>query len=207
MPNIHLTTANLKSYATHLTRNEKAPGTVEKYLRDAGAFFQYTRNKTITKELAVAYKEKLLKENYAVRTVNAMLAALNSFLDFLGLNDCKVKNIRTQRRTYCSEEKELTKKEYIRLLESAKANVKLHLILQTICGTGIRVSELQYFTVEAVMQGSISVRCKGKIRTILIPAKLKKTCLLTLNREILHQVRFFLARTGNPCTVGAYGRR
>ncbi len=110
-----------------------------------------------------------------------MLAALNSLLDFFGLNDCKVKNIRTQRRTYCAEEKELTKKEYIHLLESAKGNEKLYLILQTICGTGIRVSELQYFTVEAVVQWSISVLCKGKIRTILIPAKLKKSLLAYAN--------------------------
>lgn len=203
MPNIHLTAEHLKSYASHLTRNEKAPGTVEKYLRDAGAFFQYARNKTITKELTVAYKEKLLKENYAVRTVNTMLASLNSLLEYLGLDDCKVKNIRTQRRTYCSEEKELTKAEYMRLLESAKANEKLYLILQTICGTGIRVSELQYFTVEAVLQGNISVRCKGKIRTILLPAKLKKSLLAYAKQRNITSGAIFLGSNGKPMHRGS----
>ena len=95
--------------------------------------------------------------------------------------DCKVKNLRCQRRTYCSEEKELTKAEYLRLLEAAKKNKRLHLILQTICGTGIRISELKYFTVEAVRKGEIVVRCKSKIRTILIPSKLKK--LLIKNQK------------------------
>ena len=112
--------------------------------------------------------------------------------------DCKVKNLRCQRRTYCSEEKELTKAEYLRLLEAAKKNKRLHLILQTICGTGIRISELKYFTVEAVRKGEIVVRCKSKIRTILIPSKLKKLLINYTKQQKIKSGAIFVSRNGNP---------
>ena len=107
-------------------------------------------------------EKELIAQRYAVRSVNSMLASVNSFLGFLGCNDCKVKNIRLQRQTYCAEEKELTKAEYLRLLSASKNNEQLNLVIQTICSTGIRVSELRYFTVEAVRSGEITAT--GHIR-------------------------------------------
>lgn len=119
---------------------------------------------TITKDAVIAYKNELLFQNYAVRSINSMLASLNSLFTFLDWTDCKVKFIKFQRQIYCPEEKELTKTEYTRLVNTAKqnGNERLNLLIQTICGTGIRVSELQYITVEAVKCGEANVLLKGK---------------------------------------------
>lgn len=132
------------------------------------AFCKYADGDEVTKELVVAWKKQLVEGGYAVRSINSMLASMNCLLDFLGLPNCKVKSIRTQRQIYCTEDKELTKAEYLRLLEASKKNEQLNLVLQTICGTGIRVSELRYFIVEAVRHGEITVNCKSKTRTILV---------------------------------------
>jgi len=106
-----------------------------------------------------------------------MLASVNCLLDYIGRTDCKAKNLRIQQKPYCTEDKELTKKEYLRLLAAAKGNEQLSLVIQTICGTGIRVSELKFFTVETVRRGEVTVECKSKTRTILIPRKLKQLLL------------------------------
>ena len=127
-----------------------------------------------------------------------MLASVNSFLDFLELSVCKVKNIRTQRQTYCAEEKELTKAEYLRLLSASKKNEQLNLVLQTICGTGIRVSELRFFTVEAISRGEITVHCKSKTRTILVPGKLKKLLLSYAKKHGIRNGAIFITKKGRP---------
>lgn len=172
-----LSQQHLTAFHDHLIREEKSGATVEKYLRDAKAFVLYALGQPVTKELAVSYKNALQQKGYAVRSVNSMLASVNGFLDFLGWTDCKVKALRLQRQTYCAEEKELSKAEYLRLLEASRNRKQLNLIIQTICGTGIRVSELRFFTVEAVRTGQVTVRCKSKIRTILIPGRLKQLLL------------------------------
>ena len=161
-------------------------------------FFCFAGEQEVTKELTVAYKKSLEEKNYAIRSINSMLASVNSFLEFMGWMDCKVKNLRCQRQTYCTEEKELTKEEYMRLLEASKKQVKLNLVLQTICGTGIRVSELKYFTVEAVRQGEVSVRCKSKTRTILIPGMLKKMLLEYVKKNNITEGPIFVTRSGRP---------
>ena len=168
-----LSPQHLNAFRENLIREEKSAATVEKYLRDAGAFLAYSVGKIINKEHTVSYKHSLQEQGYAIRSINSMLASVNSLLDFLGWTDCKVKTLRCQRQTYCAEDKELTKAEYLRLLEASKHQEQLNLVIQTICGTGIRVSELKYFTVEAVVRGEITVRCKSKTRTILVPGKLK----------------------------------
>lgn len=117
---------------------------------------------------------------------------------FLGLQNCKVKNIRLQRQTYSAEDKELTKAEYLRLLEASRKNKQLNLVIQTICGTGIRVSELRYFTVEAVRRGEIVIDCKGKTRTILVPGKLKNILLNYAKRRGITAGAIFVTRTGKP---------
>ena len=156
-----LTEHLIKEFEQHLIQEEKSSITIEKYIRDVQRFRKYINQQVITKELVIAYKKYLNDLGYAVRSVNSMLASLNSFLEWNGCTDCKVKSMKTQRQIYCAEEKELTKAEYIRLLSVAKRQPRLYLILQTICGTGIRVSELSYFTVEAVREGEIIVFCKN----------------------------------------------
>ena len=188
----------LKDFRKHLIFEEKSTATVEKYNRDVQAFFKYTEKQTITKELMVEYKEHLLKQNYAVSSINSMLASLNSFFDFLGWNDCKVKSLRCQKQIFCAEDKEMTKAEYLRLLKASENQPQLNLILQTICGTGIRISELKYFTVEAVQRGKISVQCKNKIRTILIPNKLKKRLLDYAKKREIRNGIIFITKNGNP---------
>ena len=127
-----------------------------------------------------------------------MLASLNSLLDFLEWTYCKVKTLRCQRQTYCSEDKELSKAEYMRLLEASRQQEQLNLVIQTICGTGIRVSELRYFTVEAVSRGEITVQCKNKTRTILVPGKLKKLLLNYAKRCGIHDGVIFITKHGKP---------
>ena len=188
----------LDSFKEYLLREEKSVVTVEKYLRDARTFLVFAGEQEVTKELTVAYKKSLEEKNYAIRSINSMLASVNSFLEFMGWVDCKVKNLRCQRQTYCTEEKELTKEEYLRLLTASQKQVRLNLVIQTICGTGIRVSELKYFTVEAVQQGEVSVRCKSKTRTILIPGKLKKMLLDYVKKHDIHSGPVFVTKSGKP---------
>ena len=193
-----LSTEQIKAYAGYLCREEKSAATQEKYLRDIRAFCAYAAGEAITKETVMGWKKQLLQDGYAVRSINSMLASLNSLLAFLGLHDCKVKNIRTQRQTYCAEEKELTKAEYLRLLSASKKNEQLNLVLQTICGTGIRVSELQFFTVEAVRCGEITVSCKSKTRTILVPGKLRNILLNYAKRCGITTGAIFIGKNDKP---------
>jgi len=188
----------IKEFANCLFREEKSAATQEKYLRDVRKFSVYAAGGKITKELVVAWKERLIAQGYAVRSINSMLASVNSLLDFLGLPDCKVKSIRMQQQIYCAEDRELTKAEYLRLLEASRKNEKLNLVLQTICGTGIRVSELRYFTVEAVNRGEVTVDCKSKTRTVLIPGRLKHRLLRYARRRRIISGAIFITRTGKP---------
>ena len=193
-----LTNRQIQSFSDYLIREEKSNATCEKYIRDIHGFQKYADKNPVTKELVVSWKKKLMKQGYAVRSINSMLASVNSFLGFMDWHDCKVKNIRLQHQTYCAEEKELTKAEYLRLLEASKKNEQLNLVLQTICGTGIRVSELQYFTVEAARRGEITVNCKSKTRTILVPGKLKKLLLYFAKQRHITSGAIFIGKSGKP---------
>ena len=193
-----LTQNLIQSFHQYLIREEKSTATVEKYLRDARAFLSFLGDRIVDKEVVMAYKKELQIKEYAVRSINSMLASLNSLLDFLGWSDCKVKAIKQQKQVYCAEEKELSKAEYMRLLEAAKNKPQLQLVMQTICGTGIRVSELKFFTVEDVKQGEVIVNCKGKSRTILIPGKLRKLLLDYAQKEKIRSGVIFLTRNGKP---------
>lgn len=188
----------MKAFSEHLHQEEKSQATYEKYMRDVRAFLAFIGDEPITKESVIAYKKICVEKGYAVHSVNSMLASINSYLAFLGLNDCKVKHIRQQRQTYCAEDKELTKAEYLRLLEASKENEQLNLVLQTICSTGIRVSELQYFTVEAVRRGEVAVDCKGKNRMIFIPCKLRKRLAWFAQKSNIRSGVIFVSRSGKP---------
>ena len=195
-----LTSEAIDCFKKYLREEEKSENTIEKYLRDVRAFAAYLNSSEITKEAVIAYKNKLLSENYAVRSINSILASVNSLFAFLGWTDCKVKSIKLQRQVYCPEEKELTKAEYTRLVNTAKqkGNERLNLILQTICGTGIRVSELQYITVEAVKCSEAVVSLKGKTRTIFIVRELQKKLLRYAAEQKIHSGCIFITRTGKP---------
>ena len=135
-----------------------------------------------------------------------MLVSVNSLLSFLGWADCRVKSTRQQRQIYCAEDKELTKAEYLRLPEAAKKKPQLRLVMETICGTGIRVSELRYFTVEAVQRGEVTVTCKAKTRSILLPGKLKKLLLDYAKKNRISSGPIFITRNGKPLNRSKSGR-
>ena len=193
-----LSEESILAFRDNLILEEKSTYIPEILFRGVCAFFRFAGEKPVTKELVMDYKKALVGAGYAACFVNSMLASVNSLLSFLGWGDCKVKNLRVQRQTYCAEEKELSKAEYLRLLEASGKNTQLSIVLQTICGTGIRVSELRYFTVEAVQHGRITVSCKSKTRTILVPGKLKN---LLLNYARQHRITagpILLGRNGKP---------
>ena len=171
---------------------------MEKYLRDVRAFAAYAARAPITKELVLAYKAHLLESGYAIRSINSMLASLHSFFRFASWSDCRVKVLRQQQQTYCPEEKELTRAEYLRLLHAAGQDSQLRLVMQTICATGIRVSELRSFTAEAVRQNAVTVRCKGKTRTILLPEKLRRLLLDYVKKHRITSGPIFLNSCGAP---------
>lgn len=193
-----LTEADIHAFYEYLLEEEKSGATVEKYLRDVRTFFAFAGNWELSKELVIAYKKNLIEKGYAARSINSMLASLNSMLAFLGFSDCRVKNLKVQRPAYCTEDKELTKAEYLRLLEAAKNLPRLKLLMQTICSTGIRISELKYFTVEAIRCGEITVRCKNKTRTILLPGKLKKMLQGYAKKNGIRSGAIFVTRNGHP---------
>lgn len=194
-----LTADIIEDFRKNLELQEKSTSTIEKYIRDVKAFSAYTENAAITKEKVIAYK-KYLRNNYAVRSVNSMLASINSLFSFLGWHDLRVKSLKLQQQVFCPEEKELTKAEYARLCKTAerKHNERLNLILQTICGTGIRVSELQFITVEAVKNGEAIVNCKAKTRAVFIVKELKQKLLRYAAEQNIKSGMIFVTRTGKP---------
>ncbi len=193
-----ITTEVIAQFRSFLFQEEKSEVTIDKYIRDARSFGDYVGDHSVTKELVIAFKHSLMERGYALRSVNSILASINKLLCYLGWEDLKTKSLRQQRQIYCNEDRELTKAEYLRLLQAAEEKPQLHLIMQSICGTGIRVSELQYFTVEAVCRGEIVIRCKNKTRTILVPGKLRKKLLAFAQKNKISQGPIFLTKSGKP---------
>lgn len=190
----------IQQFKNNLRMEEKSKNTIEKYIRDVKAFSEYVGSKEISKELAIAYKQHLQDNGYAVRSINSVIASLNALFGFMELYDFRIKSLKLQRKIYCSEEKELTKAEYVRLINTAKqkGNERLNLIIQTICGTGIRVSELQFITVEAVKCGVATVSLKGKTRSVFIVKELKKKLLRYTAEQNIKSGCIFITRTGKP---------
>jgi len=185
----------LDDFSRNLLEEEKSAATVEKYLHIATEFSCFAEGQPITKELAVAFKQSLT-QRLSPRTVNVYIAGINKLLCFMGLHECTVKSLKIQRQVYLAEERELTKKEYSRLL--SVASPKLRLIMETICSTGIRVSELQYFTREAVEDGIVTIRLKGKCREILISSKLRKKLLSFCRQNGVEAGVIFRCKNGEP---------
>ena len=189
----------VQAFGTFLRENEKSAATVEKYMHDVRVFCSFVGNRAIDKQLLLEYKA-YLGERYTVASANSMLAALNAYLRFCGMSELCVKRFTVQRQIFCSEERELTRAEYVRLIEAAgkSKNERLSLIIQTICGTGIRVGELQYITVQAVHRGEATVFCKGKKRRILLVAALRKKLARYAKAQKIQEGSIFITRGGKP---------
>ena len=198
MKNRQLTQQQIRAYARHLQLGEKSSATMEKYLRDIRAFACWLDGRDISKELTAEWKSHLVSQGYAPTTVNAMLSALNSLLDFLGLVECRVKFLKIQRRLFRDAGRELTKDDYQRLLNTAHklGRERLGLLVETIGATGIRGSETAYITVEAVKQGKAEIALKGKIRTILLPGKLCRKLLKYAKKQKTASGAIFRTRSG-----------
>lgn len=189
----------LSAFEQYLRKEEKSENTIEKYLRDARGFLGFLAGQNICKQVVMSYKEHLTAR-YAPVSVNSMLIAVNRFLRFCGLGSCCVRLLKIQRQMYCAEERELTKPEYIRLCRTAaqNRNKRLNLILQTICGTGIRVSELQYITVNAVKCGKAVISLKGKTRTVFLVRELQKKLLRYAAEQGIQSGCIFITKSGRP---------
>ena len=194
-----ITNKTIILFKNYLFENEKSTATIDKYIRDIRKFTEYALDKPIEKSLVLEYKA-YLEQIYAIRSANSMLAALNAFFRFLDWYDLCVKQFKIQMDAYCSEEKELTKAEYTALVRAAeqKKNERLSLVVQTICGTGIRVSELRSITVEAVRCGEAIVSCKGKTRKIFIVKALQKKLIRYANEQGITSGILFVTKSGKP---------
>ena len=189
----------LRQFEDYLVCEERSNATIEKYLHDMRTFYEFVGNREVVKSIVLDYKNALIS-SHAVTSANSMLAAINVFFRFCGWYDLCVKQYKIQKSAFCPEEKELTKAEYMRLVQVAKrnSNERLNLIIQTICGTGIRVSELQYITVEAVHKSEAFVNCKGKNRRIFIVAELRKKLLQYIKRQNIKSGAVFVTKNGKP---------
>lgn len=196
MQDYTITGEQLQAFRQRLVWEEKSPATIEKYLRDAADFTAWLDGRAASKAAAGAWKAALLEAKLAPATINVKLAAVNRFLVFLGWPAFRVKPLRIQRRLFRDDSRELTRPEYLRLLETARTQgrERLALLLETICGTGIRVSEVRYVTVEAVYRGRAEISLKGKIRTILLPGKLCRKLLKYARKQKIASGEIFLTR-------------
>lgn len=199
MKKVKLNMGVIKKFKDYLKEEERSQATIEKYTRDIKAFYEYLpEDKLISKEIVIAFKQSLAN-TYKPTSINSMLVAVNGLLAYMGLNDCKVKLQKIQKRIF-HDENNLSKEEYKRLLAAAdsKSNEQLCMLMQTICATGIRVSEHKYVTVEALKQGSTTVKNKGKIREIIFPKKLRRSLLKYCKEHNINSGSVFISKHGNP---------
>ena len=193
-----VTAAEIVRFSEELKTAEKSAATVEKYTRDCRQFLKILNGTPLTKEAVLKYKQHL-KMSYTPKSANSKLASINCLFAFLGRHDLKVKSLKLQQKVFCPEERELSRAEYMRLCRAAerRQNERLSLILQTICGTGIRVSELKFITVEAVRRGEAVVSCKTKTRSVFIVKELKQKLLRYAKKQGIQSGMIFVTKTGH----------
>lgn len=196
-PSIHA--ARIREYLAHLREQERSPATVRKYAHDLKTLQDFLAGKELTKTTLIEWKQTLL-ERFAPASVNAMLAAVNGYLRYFGWSELCVKPLKIQRSLFLEESRELTKAEYARLVAAARGKEKerLSLVIQTICATGIRVSELKFITVEALQKGRAEIRNKGKLRLVFLPGKLRKLLKKYAQKQKKTAGAVFTTRTGKP---------
>lgn len=189
----------IKKYKQYLIEEERSQATIMKYMRDIHVFYDFLEDKTINKEIVVAFKQSL-EDKYKTSSSNSMLVAVNGILEYMGLSVCKVKLHKVQKKLFNEEKAELTKAEYIRLVDTANAknDQQLAMLMQTICATGIRISELKYITVEALKNKTAIVRNKGKEREIIFPKKMRKALLEYCKQQHITSGCVFVTKHGNP---------
>ena len=189
----------IDTFKTYLLNEEKSSSTLEKYIRDILAFSVWLGTNEVTKGTVLEYKKYLI-DNYAPASVNSILSSLNSFFGFNEWVDCKVKTLKIQRQLFVSSSKELTKTEYKQLLNAALSqhNKRLYMLMQTICATGIRVSELKYITVEAVKSGVATINCKGKMRVVMMTKDLCKQLNAYIKEQKIKSGSVFVSKNGRP---------
>lgn len=189
----------IKTFQEYLVREERAESTVAKYSHDLKLFIEFLDGREVTKEQVIKFKGWLVQK-YHIGSVNSMIAAVNSFLDFSGLGECRVKLIKVQRQLFCEEQKELRKSEYYRLVKTAQdhGNIRLAIIMQTLCSLGLRVSELQFVTTESVKEGKLQIFNKGKNRSVIVSGRLREQLLLYIEQQQISCGAVFVTRTGRP---------
>lgn len=197
--NLTITPVLIQKYAAFLHEQERSSATIQKYVHDLTALSAFLAGQAMTKGLLLEWKENLIGQ-YTPASVNTMLAAVNCFLRFCGLNDLRLRPLKIQKALFLSEDKELTKDEYVRLVKAAERakNERLSLVIQTICATGIRVSELRFITAEAVQAGRTEVNNKGKRRTVFLPDKLRKLLRAYLQKQKITAGAVFVSKNGKP---------
>ena len=196
--NRQITDEKIDRYREYICQEEKAAATVKKYVREVGIFAKWLSGREVTKELTARWKEELQMSGYVPITVNAMLSSVNGFFSFMDWQDCRVKFLKIQRRMFRDESKDLDADEYQRLVDTAYRlnNRRLGLVIETICGTGIRVSELEYITVDAVRAGKAEIVLKGKVRVILMPGRLVRKLLDYAGEQNISFGQIFRTRSG-----------
>ncbi len=189
----------IEKFKNYLINEEKASATLEKYMRDIKVFSEWTSGSELNKRVVLDYKEYLIGK-FAPASVNSVLSSLNSFFDFNNWHEMKVKMLKIQKQIFSQKEKELSKAEYERLLDAAKAksNERLYLLMQTICSSGIRVSELQYITVEAVKLKKATINCKGKMRIVILPKELCRMLTEYAKTQNITSGSVFVTKSGKP---------
>lgn len=194
-----ITNELINNFKIYLYEEERSDNTIEKYMRDIRFFREWLQDKGIDKSIVIEYKKELC-ERYAIKSVNSMLSSINAFFVFMGWYDLKVKTLKIQRRIFADKSKELSKSDYERLLIAAKnkKNERLYYLMQTIAGTGLRVSEIKYVTCEAVRQGQAVINCKGKIRQIFLPKKLCQMLKKYVKSQNIKSGSVFVTRSGRP---------
>ncbi len=194
-----ITIRTAEMFRRHLIEEEKSEATIAKYTSDVKAFVNYLGERELTKELVTEYKKKLMGK-YAPVSVNTAIASLNRFFEFVGAKDMKVKTLKIQRKIFTDNERELSKHEYRRLLLAAekKSNKRIYFLMQTVCATGIRVSELKYITLDAVRAGRVQIDCKGKMRVVILPIKLCRALEKYARTMKIEKGPVFVTRNGKP---------
>ena len=189
----------IEDFREFLINEEKAQATLEKYMRDIKAFSEWTLGSELDKRKVLDYKEYLIGK-FAPASVNSVLSSINSFFDFNNWYELKVKMLKIQKQIFAQKDKELSKAEYERLLDAAKAksNERLYLLMQTICSSGIRVSELQYITIEAIRLRKATINCKGKMRIVILPKELCRMLIEYAKTQKITSGSVFVTKTGKP---------
>lgn len=200
MEHYYLTRNTIADYKIWLAHEERAHATQKKYERIIFDFHKWLNGKPVTKETVTEWKDALIKQGYAPSTINTRLAALNRLFEFAGWTGCCSKYLKVQRRMFRDSSRELTQPEYVRLVKAARhcGDEKLALLMETICSTGIRVSEVKYITVESIRAGKAEIRMKGKIRTILLASKLSRKLLKYAKKQKIASGAVFCTESGKP---------